>query len=129
MYDGRYCWVQKLLYWYCNISCQVKSACALVVLLIARDAAAGKYKGMHFVDKSPDSDVEQPEAEWENRVETELVWREKQWLVSSKLSGNVPVAEQIVQTYHIISLFPMIRASALNTMQIVDHAVAGDGTE
>ena len=50
-------------------------------------------------------------------------------MASSKLSGNVPVAEQVIQTYHIISLFPMIRASALNTMHIVDHAVDGDGEE
>ena len=80
--------------------------------------------------RAADSDVEQPEAEWEHPVVTELVWRDAEWLASSKLSGNVPVAEQVIQqTYHIISLFPMIRASALNTMHIVDHAVDGDGEE
>ena len=59
---------------------------------------------------------------------TELIWRDKQWLVNSKLSGNVAAGAQVLQSYCIHSVFPIIRASQLNTMSIADH-MGGDEEE
>ena len=43
-----------------------------------------KYKGMPFVDKNPnDEENKLPEGEWEHRVITELIWRDKQWWAQS----------------------------------------------
>ena len=63
---------------------------------------------------------------------TELIWRDKQWLVNSKYCIHSVVmllqGRRGLQSYCIHSVFRMIRASQLNTMPIADHA-GGDEEE